>query len=102
MRAPQATAVAELEKGNAAHRAGLLVELAEFFGRLTKRRLLSKRTSQGTGFGFLVRWGSQVDLGTFLAEVQFLVLPALELGDMKRGRFFALLAFHGNSPTQER
>ena len=97
VRAAQPALAAELVKRDAAHRAGLLIELRQFLGGLADGHLMGQHRRHASDRRRLARRGSQILPGVLLAEVQLHRFAAGQFGNVKRGRLFALLAFHGSS-----
>jgi hypothetical protein len=60
--------------------------------------MLSQRTADGLPAGWLGFGLRQITAGVIFAKMKFVMLAAFDLGNMKGGRFIALLTFHRHGP----
>jgi hypothetical protein len=95
VRAAQTALLAEFEKRDPAHRAGSLVEPGEFFSGFADGEVLREKACHcGQHFVRVVgRWREKLMRALF-AQVEFVGFAIHQIGNVERGLFIALLAFH--------
>src|SRR5262249_13453655 len=98
MRAAEAALFAEFEERDSANGAGALIESSKLFSSFADGQVLSQQAGHcGHDFRGIIRRRCQELVRAFFAEMELVGLTIDQVGDVKRGRFIALLAFHDRS-----